>query len=252
VNVNPKVLYNTDLPDSAVRFYAQVLGLAWRMNYRATPPVTMEELESITGRKHTAIRGYMTLLRTSNALQWRTTGLGTFIFTFHNQSDSMNPEILNPLPATSNIDSQEGVVEEISLFQKSGSPRSVEAPAGFTPSDGSARTAEQLYCMITNQVTFPPAWGENYISALANVLTGTFKGNMDEAARSAQPVFSRWRNTRNKAGKPYSKSGVGWLDWWIDELTSKPDATVQPSETEEEKRAKARERVQKARQESAT
>lgn len=103
VNVPPSILFNEALPDGAKVFYGQVRALAWQSAYKSTPPLTMEELEAITGRKKTAIYGYMTTLRITTALLWHTSGSGQFIFSFPEPVDSAIPE--SPIHCSSSSES---------------------------------------------------------------------------------------------------------------------------------------------------
>jgi len=222
VNAESDVVFS-NVPDGAFRFYAQIRGLAWQSNYQNTPELTMEQLEEITGKRKTAIYGYMTLLRTSTPLRWAATHKGTFIFSFE-QPVSAIPEIPN-LTTTTEIHLEDTeVVVESPKFRENGKTEGKEPMF-----DTSIQEGEQLYTKITGQVTFPPAWKEVYIRALADVLYNNFERDIAKAAESGKPVFARYCNTRsNSTGKTYSRTGTGWLDWWITELAPKPEEQEQP------------------------
>jgi hypothetical protein len=91
--VERDVLYNHDLPEKAGWFYAQLKGLSWQNEGKTTPWLMMSELVEMTGRHKTAIYGYMTSLRTINALRWRTSGEGRFMFSFPLAENSAFPEM---------------------------------------------------------------------------------------------------------------------------------------------------------------
>lgn len=111
--------------------------------------------------------------------------------------------------------------------------------------DQLALNAQALYTAITNQTTFPPSWEEKYTRALSDVLTGYFSGEIQTAATSAKPVFTRYCNTRSKGGTKYRPTGTGWLDWWVAELAPKPEEESEPTpsmpQPSEELKARARE-----------
>jgi len=95
--IEREILYNKDLSGKAGWFYAQLKGLSWQNEGKATPWLTLPELVETTGCHRTAIYGYMTTLRTTNALRWRTSGDGHFMFTFPLAEKSGNPDLPDSL-----------------------------------------------------------------------------------------------------------------------------------------------------------
>jgi hypothetical protein len=129
------------------------------------------------------------------------------------ESNAKSNEDVTGVPSTSTSSSD-------SSFEGGGMGEGAALAASF--GDKAIQDAEQLYSKITDQVTFPPAWEGRYINALADLLYGHFERDIAKAAASAKPVFARYCNTRGKSGKTYSRTGTGWLDWWLSELAPKP------------------------------
>ena len=76
------VLFNPGIPDGAARFYVMLKGTAWKTGGMATPWLSMQEIQDLTGRRHTAIYKYLKLLCGLAGLAFETAPDGTYRFTF--------------------------------------------------------------------------------------------------------------------------------------------------------------------------
>jgi len=76
------VLFNPGIPDGAARFYVMLKGTAWKTGGMATPWLSMQEIQDLTGRRHTAIYKYLKLLCGLAGLGFETAPDGTYRFTF--------------------------------------------------------------------------------------------------------------------------------------------------------------------------
>ena len=76
------VLFNPGIPDGAARFYVMLKGTAWKTGGMATPWLSMQEIQDLTGRRHTAIYKYLKLLRDLAGLGFETAPDGKYRFTF--------------------------------------------------------------------------------------------------------------------------------------------------------------------------
>ena len=74
------VVYNINIPPVTRDTYAQLLGLAY--GDTETPHLSFKQLNEITGKGISTLRGHLTFLRNQGVLRWRTAQDGTIIVSF--------------------------------------------------------------------------------------------------------------------------------------------------------------------------
>ena len=89
-------------------------GLAW--GGQVTPPLRMQELTELTGKRQAMLYKHMSLLRPMPACSWRSTGQGTIIVSFAAMPSAVPFNLASPLPYSGFSDSriQESRIQESS------------------------------------------------------------------------------------------------------------------------------------------
>ncbi len=105
VLVPTRMIYNPQLPPAAILTWIQLRGLAW--GGTVTPPLRMQELVALTGKRQATIYGHMSLLRDIAALSWRSTEKGKIIVSFADKPLGYNHhrEYPQPFPDSKNLES---------------------------------------------------------------------------------------------------------------------------------------------------
>ena len=80
VVIPTQMIYHPQLPPAVVLTWIQLRGLAWDGTH--TPPLSMQELVALTGKRQATIYGHMSQLRDIAALSWVATGQGKIIVSF--------------------------------------------------------------------------------------------------------------------------------------------------------------------------
>jgi hypothetical protein len=84
--------------------------------------------------------------------------------------------------------------------------------------------AARVFCAATGMATIPPTIRETACS-LIHSLRERFPEEADLVGYLI-PVYARWCNTYNKAGKNYSSLSHGWLEWALAESATPPPSGI--------------------------
>jgi len=179
VNVESRAVYDLDLPDPLFRTFVRIKGLAWDADGKWTPPLTVEELAAICGKKERAMWGHLTSLRKRQYITWETMGDGRIIIRFNQRKRPLQKfaELQNfAVPSISDDDAAADISNQDKEQQQSSSLIGVQKDAvlqnfaveenlqalaefGVNPSEGFAKEVAALPHVTPELIR---AWGEHY------------------------------------------------------------------------------------------
>jgi len=210
VNTDPRVIFHSKLPDGAKVFYDQLRALAWQTNYKSTSWLSMSELEGITGRKRTAIYGYMRSLDLIAALSWRTSNDKRFMFTFPDSAKSAHADSpsLTTTSESQSIDSERGVEGVRKSVNADMRTRSLPQ----TPAEAERHPDIRVFQAICDRI---PGIGQ-YAVVIDTV--GLMRGRFSEEdalVEAAKPYWLAWKSRQRTDGRPYDESNLAWFTEWF-------------------------------------
>ena len=261
VRSDPDWLYSMhEIPVPQKFFYLQLRGLAWGKD--CTPWLRIDQLEELTGKKASVIWGYMSALRTSHCLLWQTAKGRGFMFTFTDKKDnSEKSELLrkigNASSTTSLINNDiESKKKEERAAPKNRSTPKVRSELPTSPREAAEHSDIRVFmraATFKGSSYFPGDKQYRTVIETIQLLRDKYRVDDVQLADLLRPYYVAWRESTREDGKPYEMSSLIWLtEWALNERMPKSKiaaASAEQSQAEyEADRLRARERMQKARQ----
>jgi hypothetical protein len=110
------IAYNANIPPVTRDTYVQLFGLAY--GDTETPPLSFNQLNEITGKGTSTLRGHLTFLRDQGVLRWRTAQDGTIIVSFP-KGASKGQAFFDDQPDDSGFQEKHDEEEDINFGDKS-------------------------------------------------------------------------------------------------------------------------------------
>ncbi len=205
---------NHEIKEPAKIFYMQLRGLAW--GRESTPWLKMDEIEELTGKKHSVIWGYMSTLRTYRRLSWRTSGDGSFMYTF----TEVTPKVRSysessEFPSTTtliNKDNDSVLSKEEEPTPKVRSSPKVRSRVPSSPKEAVEHPDIRVFTLASGRI---PASAQYKTVVESIALLRNKHGVTDSAlADLIKPYWLAWSERKRKDGKAYNPAAVTWLTEW--------------------------------------
>jgi hypothetical protein len=125
--VTTGLAFDRTLPEKVKMTWIQLRMLGWGSD--ETPPISMDQISELTGKKQSTIYEHMAVLRDRGALRWRPAQKGTLILSFDDEAFSRNLE--KPSSSSSFLSTEESTTTSVNslrreTFQKSGNSENLE------------------------------------------------------------------------------------------------------------------------------
>lgn len=215
VRADVDILYRRpEIKDGAKVFYLQLRGLAWGKD--VTPWVSMDELEELTGKGHSAIWGYMSTLRAYRRLSWRTSGDGKFMFIFAENDNSENSEQLRESGIASTTTVKESIKsvkeEEGEQLRKIGVTPKNRSGMPTTPKEAQAHPDIRVYVQVSARV--PGQAQYKQVIDTIQLLREKLGADDEQLMSYLKPYRDAWVNGKRKDGQLYNPAAIAWLTEW--------------------------------------
>lgn len=220
------VIFNQDIAPVLRDTWIQLRALAWGQD--ETPPISIKEIATLTGKSEKTIYGHLSLLRSSDALRWHPSKRGTIIVEFRNCrfSDSNAVSKFSEVDNSENLElpviiitnnNNESLIDSVDdsfnggVVSENSENHSENSEYSGKPELKTLRDAERIYCQVTG---FAAVTG-SAVPYLERILDMIQKYGEDETRQRMSGAWGGWLKSKRKDGAPYGRTNPAWIDYAI-------------------------------------